>query len=773
MKEILSIIRRNLMSPIVIAILILALVLLVLNEQRDAWFLSVVILVNTLIAIVQEIRAHLALRKLELMSAPKARIITAKGLTKEVMFDELQPGDIIQILTGDEVPADCKIIETNGVELNEAILTGESASIEKEKDAIIYAASHVVSGGAVAQVTAVGVSTKIGSMAATLKKYKPQLTPIQLNISRAISILTYGAIGLALLIIITYSLSGENAVKIFKTVTSAAVTVVPEGLLLASSLLLAFGSLKLAQAKVLPQKISAIEGMSQLNVLCVDKTGTLTSEDIVFESFELFSDKFDNINQLIGILSSETNSGSTTSNAIVAAFPKPAELKYKVIQSLQFSSSRKMSGVKVSVDGKITSILVGAPEYLSHIALLDKKQKRLIDVAAKNGKRVLLVVVSDDNNASLRDIDSMRGTAVGVIILANELRDGVQNTVKYLQDKGVMIKVISGDNPDTVSYISQQAGINNSDKVITGLDLQSVSDNNWDKMVLGTTIFARVLPEQKERLIETFKKLGYYTGMVGDGVNDALALKKSDLGVAMYAGAVASRRVADVIILDNSFNSLPMGMRLGNRIVQAIELIATLFFHKIIFGVVLLIATIITGMVYPFEPRHITFMNIFLVTMPTIMWTLFVPVPRQRLSPVSFWKDTLLAVAPIAILSGIMVFTTYALLSAIHPHDVSGVSTTTVIVATLFGIYLVFLVPRMFDIKNTKKAKIARLLYVLSVILVIVPSFGFGFLRDFFDFSVPAWQSAWPLMILIIIVLVLQRRIADEAGKRLKLHIQD
>jgi cation-transporting ATPase E len=344
----------------------------------------------------------------------------------------------------------------------------------------------------------------------------------------------------------------------------------------------------------------------------------------------------------------------------------------------------------------------------------------------------------------------------------------VVGTIKYLQKNGVSMRVISGDNIDTVKYIAGLAGIKNSTKAITGADLLEVEDEDWDKVVSRTTIFARVLPEQKEHLVETFKRLGYYTGMVGDGVNDALALKKSDLGIAMYAGAAASRRVADIVLLNNSFNSLPIGMRLGNRIIQAIEIIATLFFHKIIFGVVLLLFTIALGMIYPFEPRHITFMNIFLVTLPTIMWTLFPPIPRHRPRPKDFWRDTLLAIAPIAVLSGLTVAIVYIVLSLLHPDSFYAVSTTTVIVSTFLGIYLVFLVPLMFDVKNNRTAFLARLFFVVAVLLVVIPSFSISFIRDFFNFTTPAWRSAWPLMPVIFGVTILQWLIATTAKKRLQ-----
>jgi cation-transporting ATPase E len=432
-----------------------------------------------------------------------------------------------------------------------------------------------------------------------------------------------------------------------------------------------------------------------------------------------------------------------------------------------------MSGVKVDLNGDIYNIVIGAPEYVSEFAPLDKTQKQQIETLTNEGKRVLLVALSRGLENSIKDLTDGSGQAMGLLILSNDLRLGVEKTVRYLQNNGVSLRVISGDNPNTVKYIARLAGIANHGSILTGDQLQKIKKRDWDKTVAETTIFARVLPEQKEKLIETFKNLNNFTGMVGDGVNDALALKKSDLGVAMYSGAVATRRVADIVLLDNSFNSLPIGMRLGNRIIQAIELIATLFFHKIIFGLVLILTTLLFGFVYPFEPRHVTFINILLVTIPTFMWTLFPPSPRNKLSPRHFWRNTLLAVAPIAVLSGVMITSAYTLLHLMHPTDAMGVSTTTVIIATFFGVYLVYLVPRMFNVRNNRKSQIARILYTITILVIISVSFGFDYFRDFFNFSMPAGQNSWPLLIMIFGTAFLQWVIAGKAGKRIRMQDQD
>ena len=790
MRDYLDIIKRNLLSPIVLAIFLLAGALIYVREYRDAWFISVVIVVNSLIGIVQEIRAKRVLHRLELMSAPRARVLR-DGQAVEVPYDSLVVGDEIILRAGDELPADATVTVSKGLELNESMLTGESAAVEKAVGDTVLAATTVLAGEGTARVTAVGDQTKAGAISQVLKRYKPELTPLQRAIWRAITFLTYGAIVLAILIFTVYYLSGDNVVIILKTITSAAVTVVPEGLLLASSLLLAFGSLRLAQAKVLPQKLAAIEAMALLNLLAVDKTGTLTSDEVTLERVVAFdgsgstnsatatSEKLHAARPLVArvpdfsesavasfaaLIAHETSGGNITGQAILAELTPSKHAN--IIEVMAFSSARKMAGVRAKVDGTVRTLMMGAPEFVAKLAPVDAMTQRQLDEWADSGLRVLMLAEFDDETVKLKDLPDGSGRAIGAVILRNSLRDGVIDTVKFLQEQGVVIRVISGDNPRTVQHIARQAGIDNPDKAILGSALAGLSDKAFDKAADEHTIFARVLPEQKERLIAHFKQSGKFTGMVGDGVNDALALKKSDLGVAMYAGAPASRRVADIILLNNSFTSLPIGMKLGNRIMQAIEVIATLFFHKIIYGVVLLLSTMLVGLNYPYAPRHITFLNIFLVTMPTIMWTLFPPRPRHRVNPAYFWRDTLQAVAPIALLTGLTVAFTYWSGVTLHPHQAAEAATMTVLTATFFGIYLVFLVGPMLGVVLDKRAHLARTLYMAGVLFVTLVSFGIEPLRQFFDFTMPNITLLWPGIAVVVPVALAQWWLARRAGRK-------
>lgn len=763
MRDYIAILRRNLLAPVVIAVYLLAISLLVVRQYRDAWFISVVITINVVIGVVQEIRAKQALRKLELMSAPHARLIGTDGTITEVAYDTLTIGDQIQLLPGDELPADASVVTSKGLEIDEGMLTGESLAIEKQVGDELYAATTVVAGEATAIVTATGDDTKAGEISKTLKRYKPELTPLQKLIQRTITWLTYGAVVVAGVILVAYLMTGQDAVTILRTITASAVTVIPEGLLLASSLLLAFGSLKLAQAKVLPQKLSAIEAMALLNLLCVDKTGTLTSDEVTLEKVTSFGELSEaSVGQWVALVAQETSGGNATGRAILDKFEVP---KATIDDILAFSSARKFAGVTAKVGSVKRTMIMGAPEFVAKYAEVDADVLSEIETQAEQGLRVLLVA-EFDNKVDLKKLKLLSGRAVGVVILRNSLREGVPETVKFLQDKGVSIRVISGDSPLTVRYIARTAGIKHSDRSVTGAELAEMSQAEFAEAARKFTIFARVLPEQKEKLIAEFRKQGLFTGMVGDGVNDALALKQADLGIAMHAGAPASRRVADLVLLNNSFTSLPLGLTLGNRIMQAIEVIAVLFFHKIMFGVIVLFSTIAMGMAYPFEPRHNTFMNIFLVTLPTLMWTLFPPIPLHQVNPRYFWRDTLRSVAPIAALSGLAVAFTYWIMTLVYPGRVSEVATLTVVTATFFGVHLVFLVSRMLGVVVNKTAKFARILYAVAVSLVIMVSFAVPLLRNFFDFTAPEIWLLWPSLGVIVVTVYLQRQLAERAGRK-------
>ncbi len=763
-----SVLRRNIITPVVIATYTLAIILLIIGEIRDAVFISSVITFNTLFAIFQEIRAHRMLKKLELMNAPTARIPLPDGTYRNISYEEVEVGMTLGLIAGDDIPADGEIIESHGFEVNESILTGESRPIEKPVGSKVLSSSAVSAGSALMRVTAVGEQTHAGQMTAKLKAYHPQLTPLQQLINKLIFYLTFFALGLIVLIAVVYWYDGHDTRVIFKTITSAGIAVIPEGLLLSSTVLLAFGSIKLSQAKVLPQKISAIEGMALLRILCTDKTGTLTDEAIRFEKLEVLDSSWQekDLKHAIGTAFELIGDDNSTSRAILQTFSPFKDATAQEI--VAFSSDRKYSAARFSHQKHTYSLIIGAPEFVSIYAPLNRSQQNIIKEYASKGMRVLLVGEVINAATKLKDIKKSSAQPIGLILLSNALRSGVVDSITYLQNQGVELKVISGDNPQTVQAVAVSAGIRGTEHCITGAELATLTDAKWDEAVQNTTIFARILPEQKERIITALQKNGAYTGMVGDGVNDALALKKSDLGIAMYAGASASRRVADIVLLNNSFNALPLGMRLGNRIMQAIEIISVLSFYKITFGVTILFITLLFGLQYPFAPRHNTFMNIFIMTLPTLMWTFFLPEPQHRVDPRHYWRDTLKAILPVALISGAAVAFCYIYMAEQLEYGYTEAGTITVLLTTVASASLVLLSGRIMNVHETKKNLIARILYACVAIALALVVFGIGPIRHFFDFQAPDVASLaqlWPIAAAIVGMIILQLLFVEKARR--------
>lgn len=791
MKQIRTIIFRNFISPISVAIFVLAGGLLFLGELRDAWFISFVILVNSTIGSVQEIRAYLTLKKIELMSQPRARVFR-DGEFVEVLFLELKKGEKIQLKTGDEIPADAKILSANSFEIDEAILTGESLAVAKKRGDKVLAGAIVVAGDAEAEVLAVGDETQSGKMTKKLKNYKPNLTPIQRNIQKLISGMTYFAIFLAIAVIVRYTFLEHSHVTILKTITSAAVVVVPEGLLLATSLFFAYGSLRLLQAKVLPQKISAIEDMALLEVLATDKTGTLTSPEIIFENLEVLNgENPENVAKILVEINSQSKEKNATARAILAEFvrdgkfafssgqsvaqaePKRANQKrnlkalnsnFKVLNAMAFSSSRKLSGLTFEAENSARSVVFGAPEFILknfEDRKLAKQISKQVDELAGKGLRVLLLAEFGESGEIETLFESEKLRPIAIVTLKNSLRENVRETVDFLQNRGVSLRVISGDNPKTVSFIAGEAGVKNPEKFITGAELAELSGEEFDLAVRENTIFARVLPDQKEKIISAFQKNGLYTGMIGDGVNDALAIKKADLGISMFDAAPATRRVADLVLMDNSFTSLPSGVRIGNRIMLSIEMIAILFFHKIILGVTILFVTLTLGLKYPFLPRHITYMNFILVTLPTILTTLFPPLPERKINPKNFWRDTLVNIAPIAVLSGLAVSAIYVMMAVgLGEHagheQIRGALATVVVVAAYFGVFVTILGEKMLNSKLIKNTIRRRALYIFVTLLFTGAVFGSRLLRDFFEFNLPDTSKFGFVLLVVVGVSIIQ-----------------
>jgi cation-transporting ATPase E len=706
----------------------------------DALFLASTISINTLIAIVQEVRAKNVLRSLELITKQHVKVMR-NHVTQHFSPDQLQVGDHVVVQTGDPIPADGQIIEAHNLSVNQAMLTGESSEVGLHAHDLVYAGSYVTTGNAIFKVTAVNDHTRAGQMTKKLKWYEVKLTPLQQSLSRVIQVLTYVAIALAVLIYMEGRRANLEITNIINTIASGAISVVPEGLLLASTLLFSYGALKLMKQHVLIRRVAAVEGFSRLSVLCMDKTGTLTTDQLqVSQVVSLHKETTPTM--LAWYLNAfvEGQTGINSTFKALAAWNKPQ--KTIIHEILPFSSSYKYSAVLFQDGSSGRALALGAPEILGKEILTEEQQEQ-IDTVMSKGQRVLLLVDYGTTRTVLSDSLKKKGTAIGFVSLKPTIRPDAEDTIFYLQAQGVGLKVISGDSLQTVQALSKSLGILHWKSAITGDELSELTPSEWNRIVPQTTLFCRVLPEQKERIIETLQRHGF-VGMVGDGVNDALALKKADLSIAMAEGSEAARQVSDVILLDNRFASLPVGMRLGSQIILGVQMVSCLFFNKIILGATVLLLNLALSAPYPFTTRHLLLLNLFTVGIPTFIWSVFPAQAARRDPGTRLLRPTLRFAIPNGVISGLAAIVVYQLIFTFNGNSASA-SSATFFVSLLLGIFTFWLIPLHVGAIRNKTLQEWPWIYTIASLALIVAGTQSAVITELFNLTSLLWQE-WILV---------------------------
>lgn len=720
-KEYTPIVLRNLISPTTLLIFALTITLLIIGQHGDALFLASTITFNSLIAIIQEIRAKNSLHKLELLNQIKANKLVSNGLV-QIEIENIVVGDLIYVEAGDQVPVDGLIIDSTGLQVNESMLTGESAGIDKKNKDYIYAGSSIIAGSGTFRATSTSEDSHLQLMGKKMSLYDQKLTPLQDDLFKLIRWFTYIAVGVSILIFLSQRGSTIPLLETINSIVAGALSLIPEGLLLASTILFSYGATLMANQSVLVQRLAAIEGFGRIKFLCMDKTGTLTDSTLKVEKIIPFGgyDKKEMYSFLQALIKAET-APNATMKAISQAVASITQ--HQIVNQIAFSPVHKWSAAEFILEKDHRTVAIGAPENLMVHTNLTILQQRELTSYALQGLRVLLVVdfkhkeISKNKDKGLIVDFPQRGEAAGIVVLSNQIRSSVIDSVFYLQAQGVQIKVISGDSPETVQFIAHKVGIRNSNKVLTGDQLALMDPSTWTREVAKTTIFARILPEQKERIIQTFKLLGF-TGMVGDGINDALALKSADLGVALADGSKASRQVADVVLLSNSFAAFPLGMRLGTRIILGLEMVACVFLNKMFYSTVLIFLGLFLGTNYPFQAKHLLLINLFTVGIPTLLWSLFPSETIEKLNPKQFFKRTLRFAIPNGCVSGLAIMIGYSM-SKMQDFGMGGsvaegdARTVATLIALILGIYTFWLIPVSLKAIQTKLQEGLRVFYAV------------------------------------------------------------
>jgi cation-transporting ATPase E len=621
-----EIVVSNVFTYFNLIFLVITILLIMVGSFRNLTFLPIII-GNTVIGIVQEIRAKKTLEKMSLLNAPHADVIR-NGSVKQISTEELVKDDVILLTAGKQICADAVVISGN-IQVNESLLTGEADEVEKTEGSTLMSGSFVVSGECYARLEKVGNESYISKLSLEAKSMGGKE---QSEMIRSINLIVkwVGIVIIPIGLILFWQSHFVNGESITKSVTStvaAIIGMIPEGLYLLTTVALALSTMKLARKKVLLHDMKSIETLARVDVLCVDKTGTITEPDMKLKEIFLCKNSgadgtqtaltLDELKSLILDYANASVDNNATMLALKAyaaeALTNNTSALHRTAVSQQaFSSSLKYGSVTFS-DG---TYLLGAPEFIMHEDFA-RIEEEIIPYADK-GDRVLLFARYDGENVENGINGSV--TPLGFVALANPIRENAVKTFEYFKSQGVSIKVISGDNPRTVSRIAIQAGIESAESFVDAATLDT--EDKIADAVNKYTVFGRVTPKQKKQLVKALQAKGHTVAMTGDGVNDILAMKDADCSVAMASGSEAAAQAAQVVLLDSDFAHMPDVVYEGRRVVNNIQRSASLFLVKNIFSLLLSLFSVILMVTYPLEPAQVSLISMFTIGVPGFLLAL-------------------------------------------------------------------------------------------------------------------------------------------------------
>ena len=614
-----DIIKGNLLTYFNMIFLILAVLVCVAGSFRSLTFLPVVI-GNALIGIIQEIRARDTLAKMKLINAPHTKVIR-DGKKKKIMSEQLVVDDLAIFTAGDQIPADA-VITSGSVKVNESLLTGESDEIEKGKNGRLLSGSFIVSGECRAVIEKVGKDSYISRLTLEAKSEKKQeLSEMIRSINNLIKWVGIVIIPIGIILFYQgYFVNKESFSESIVSMVAAVIGMIPEGLYLLTTIALAVSTMRLAKQSVLLHDMKSIETLARVDVLCVDKTGTITENtmsvsdiisasdmaaDLVTEAAKELSDK--GWTETLAQFCMAMTADNITMKALKAFFKDKSDVKMRKPDSItSFSSEVKYCGATY----KEEAYILGAPDAVLGDAF-DNYSDKLSDLQSK-GYRILAFGSYD----GVVDGKPLTGTftPLGFITLTNPIRKQAKKTFQYFDNQGVSVMVISGDNPETASEVAAKAGIKNAEKYIDARKLKNAAD--IDMAVRKYTVFGRVTPKQKKQIVNSLKKQGHTVAMTGDGVNDILALRDADCSVAFSSGSDAAAQAAQVVLLDSDFAHMPSVVMEGRRVVNNVQRSASLFLVKNIFSLLMSLFAAVLMVTYPLEPSQISLISMFNIGIP-------------------------------------------------------------------------------------------------------------------------------------------------------------
>lgn len=740
-----QIVRGNVVTPINVVIGLLAGLVLAAGSPKDALFAGVIV-ANSVIGIVQEVRAKRTLDRLRVISAPRAHALR-DGEVCELQVHELVLDDVVELRAGAQVVADGEVIASDRLEIDEALLTGESDPILKNLGDTVLSGSAVIAGTGHVRVTKVGVDNYAARLAEEARRFTLVNSPLRNDIDRIVTVIGYLIIPIGLLLASSQFLRRDESWQdsVISTVAGL-VGMVPEGLVLLTSVAFAVGVVRLAKHRCLVQELPAIEVLARVDVLCADKTGTITQGTLEMAALEILDGDAESARAALAAMASADPDPNAT---LVAVRSHLADAPmWPVEQRIAFSSAHKWSAMSFG-EGR-GSWALGAPENVLGAAYTGELRAR-VERHASDGRRVLVFAgcgaLPDDPVDGLVDV-----RAVGLVLLEDVIRPDAGETLAYFAEQGVEVKVISGDNPVTVAAVARRAGLARWESNVDAGTLPHDGDALADAVEQGA-IFGRVTPHQKRAMVAALQSRGHTVAMTGDGVNDVLALKDADCGVAMASGSEATRGVAQLVLMDSNFSALPAVVAEGRRVINNIERVASLFLAKTTYSVILSLLTGVFALAYPLRPIHLSILSWFSIGVPAFFLALE---PNAERVQDGFLRRVLGRAVPAGAVIAFFTLAVFAIVQLDEAIDSSEARSVAVLVAGTIALMNLYRV--------ASPMNVPRRLLVAAMSVLFGAAFVIPFGRDLFELPVAepwtyglaavAIALAWPL-------LVLGARVAD------------
>lgn len=822
-RSVLSIVRANVFTLFNAIIFAAMVVVLATGSWKDAVF-GFVILINTGIGVVTELRAKRTLDRLSILVASKS-IVRREGKNVYVDHSGIVLGDLLWVRSGDQVPADANVVKSWGLEMDESMLTGESVTVRKAADDFVYSGSTAVSGVALMRVTAVGDNSYASKLAAQAKVYTKTISDLSRGINTILKWMTIVVVPLCVLLVWSQiNKVGGFAVALqtgqWKSAVVSAVAgvvgMIPEGLVLLTSLNFAVAAMRLARKKTLVQELESVETLARVDCLNLDKTGTITDGGIAFVGVDLIGDDSNRlVNQALFDLSNEENPNATGSAIMEGLKNQGVSSTSSVSARLPFSSARKWSAIRYALkDGRFETWYMGAPEVLAtaicsresitvssdlhgsiasavaeggisdsavsgdslvsvespfdncHLTDSFKQILNRVNEYAQQGNRVLLLAVAysdsgDSNNATFSSspVVSISARPVALVRCSEKIRADARQTLDWFRQQGVRCRVISGDNPTTVASVAEKVGLTGDSKPVSMDARQLPKDINQLAEVLeNVDVLGRVLPDQKKAIVQALHSKGHVVAMTGDGVNDTLALKEADLGVAMGNAAPAAKAVAQVVLVDSRFSHLPDVVARGRQVMANMERVAGLFLVKTVYSALISAGVVLLGLNFPYLPRHITYIGSLTIGIPAFLLAL---APNTRRYVPGFLHRVVRFALPngIAVAVSVLVVSIFAPLMLARGLDSSNANASRLIVESVHavGVTRTICAVTVFVLGVAVLATVSKPLISWRGIMVLcfaaagVIGAFIPFVAHFFDLHVPVSGNAMFVMICAVI----------------------